>query len=66
MNKFCILQIILTLAVGLCYAARLENTYLPPAGAAGAGGGGAGLGTPSFGGRPGGHGGGGFGKKTKK
>lgn len=55
-----LLQIILALFVGVCLAARLENTYLPPAGAAGAGGG-AGLGTPSFG-RPGGPGGPGFGK----
>lgn len=36
----------------MCCAARLENTYLPPAGAGGAGGG-PGLSTP-FGSRPGG------------
>lgn len=41
--------------IGTCYAARLENTYLPPSGAGGAGGG-PGLATP-FGPRPGAAGG---------
>lgn len=46
--------IFLTTAIGICSAARLENTYLPPTGAGGAGGG-PGLATP-FGPRPGGGG----------
>lgn len=43
-----------TVLVGICSAARLENTYLPPNGAQGAGGG-PGLAAP----RPGGNGAGG-------
>lgn len=46
--------IIIAAAIGLCSAARLENTYLPPSGAGGAGGG-PGLAAP-FGPRPGGGG----------
>lgn len=58
---FDLLQLMIAALIGVCAAARLENTYLPPAGAAGAGGG-AGLGAPAFG-RPGGAGGSGaFGK----
>lgn len=60
---FRLFQLILAALVGVCATARLENTYLPPAGASGAGGGGVGLGTPSFG-RPAGSGGGGFGEKV--
>lgn len=47
------------MVVSACYAARLDNTYLPPSGA-GSAGGGPGLATP-FGGRPGGAGPGGAG-----
>lgn len=45
------LQVILAGILSTCYAARLDNTYLPPGGAAGAGG--SGLPAP-FPGRPGG------------
>ncbi|XP_031345565.1 pupal cuticle protein 36-like [Photinus pyralis] len=63
--------LLLAVVVGACYCARLDNTYLPPAGAHGAGGGPglsapfgprpSGGGAPGFGGRPGGPGGPGFG-----
>lgn len=44
-------QFILTAILGVCYAAKLDNTYLPPEGA-GQAGGGPGLAAP-FGPRPG-------------
>lgn len=47
----CYFQIVLACILSTCYAARLENTYLPPGGAGGAGGNG--LPAP-FPGRPGG------------
>lgn len=39
MQKTLVFQTIFLGVLGVCYSARLENTYLPPNGAQGAGGG---------------------------
>lgn len=54
--KIILFQFVVAALISACFAAKLDNTYLPPAGA-GTSGGGPGLATPFGGGAPGSQGG---------